>query len=72
VDLAANLTSGDHDGSMPWLALGLIVVAFGGMFCVFGWLGRRERRRQLAEAELAIEEFGRYDSDGMAASAAGL
>jgi hypothetical protein len=57
---------------MPWIALGIVVVTFGGMFCVFAWTARRERRRQADEARLALAEFGRYDTDGMQASAAAL
>jgi hypothetical protein len=39
---------------MAWLALLLIVVAFGGMALGFGWSERAEERRILARAEAIL------------------
>jgi hypothetical protein len=39
---------------MAWLALLLIVVAFGGMALAFGWSERAEERRILAWAEAVL------------------
>jgi hypothetical protein len=48
---------------MAWIALGLIVVLFGGMAAIFGWLEVREWRKLDRELDAELHEILTQDSE---------